>query len=144
MTTKRRKRHSPEQIVRKLRDADAMLNAGKDVAAVLQALEVSESTYAALAEPVRRDEDRGGGAAEEAGGREQAVEADGGGLALGHPDAEVCRGGKLVSPSRKREAVDELQTQFSISERRACEVLDQPRSTSALRGASRGTTRPHW
>ena len=45
MTTKRRKRHSPEQIVRKLRDADAMLNAGKELAAVLQALEVSESTY---------------------------------------------------------------------------------------------------
>jgi hypothetical protein len=45
MTTRRRKRHSPEQIVRKLRDADAMLNAGKDLAAVLQALEVSEATY---------------------------------------------------------------------------------------------------
>lgn len=45
MTTKRRKRHSPDQIVRKLRDADAMLNAGKDLAAVLQALEVSEATY---------------------------------------------------------------------------------------------------
>jgi len=42
--TKRRKRHTPEQIVRKLRDADAMLNAGKDLAAVLQALEVSEAT----------------------------------------------------------------------------------------------------
>ncbi|GAB6165755.1 hypothetical protein JCM19992_19210 [Thermostilla marina] len=45
MTTRGRKRHTPEQIVRKLRDADAMLNAGKDVAAVLQALEISESTY---------------------------------------------------------------------------------------------------
>jgi|SRR5690242_4838128 putative transposase len=45
MTTKRRRRHSPEQIVRKLRDADARLNAGQDLAAVLQALEVSESTY---------------------------------------------------------------------------------------------------
>jgi len=44
MTMKRRKRHSPEQIVRKLRDADAMLNAGKDLAAVLQSLEVSEAT----------------------------------------------------------------------------------------------------
>ena len=39
-----RKRHSPEQIVRKLRDADALLNAGKDLAAVLQSLEVSEAT----------------------------------------------------------------------------------------------------
>jgi putative transposase len=44
MSTKRRKRHSPEQIVKKLRDADAMLNAGKDQGAALQALEVSEST----------------------------------------------------------------------------------------------------
>lgn len=43
--SKRRKRHSPEQIVRKLRDADAMLNAGQDLAAVLQSLEVSEATY---------------------------------------------------------------------------------------------------
>ena len=45
MSTRRRRRHTPEQIVRSLRDADAMLNAGKDEAAVLQALEVSESTY---------------------------------------------------------------------------------------------------
>lgn len=45
MTTRRRKRHSPEQIVKKLRNADAMLNAGKDLAAVLQVLEVSEATY---------------------------------------------------------------------------------------------------
>jgi transposase-like protein len=44
MSEKGRKRHSPEQIVPKLRDADAMLSAGKDQAAVLQALEVSEST----------------------------------------------------------------------------------------------------
>jgi putative transposase len=43
--TRRRKRHNPEQIVRKLRDADAMLNAGKDLAAVLQVLEVSQSTF---------------------------------------------------------------------------------------------------
>ena len=44
-TRKRRRRHTPEQVVRKLRDADAMLNAGKDLASVLQALEVSEATY---------------------------------------------------------------------------------------------------
>ena len=44
MSSKRRKRHTPEQIVKKLRDADAMLSAGKDQAAVLLALEVSEST----------------------------------------------------------------------------------------------------
>jgi len=45
MSTKRRRRHSPEQIVTKLRDADAMLNAGQDLSAVLQSLEVSEATF---------------------------------------------------------------------------------------------------
>ena len=45
MTTRRRKRHSPEQIVTKLRDADAMLNSGQDLAVVLQTLEISEATY---------------------------------------------------------------------------------------------------
>ncbi len=44
MTTRRRKRHTPEQIVRKLRDADAMLNVGQDQTAVLQSLEISEAT----------------------------------------------------------------------------------------------------
>ena len=44
MSSKRRKRHTPEQNVKKLRDADAMLSSGKELAAVLQALEVSEST----------------------------------------------------------------------------------------------------
>ncbi len=44
MSQKRRKRHSAEEVVRKLRDADAMLTAGKDMAAVLQTLEVSEAT----------------------------------------------------------------------------------------------------
>lgn len=42
--TKRRKRHSAEQVIRKLRDADAMLDAGKSVGEVVQALEVSEAT----------------------------------------------------------------------------------------------------
>ena len=41
----KRKKHTPEQIVSKLRDADVMLNTGKDLAAVLQSLEVSEQTY---------------------------------------------------------------------------------------------------
>ncbi len=38
--TRRRKRHTPERIVRKLREADALLAAGKDIGQVCQALEV--------------------------------------------------------------------------------------------------------
>ena len=40
-----RKRHTPEQIVAKLREADALLNAGQSVARVIQHLGVSEATY---------------------------------------------------------------------------------------------------
>ncbi len=41
----KRRRHTPEQIVRKLREADRLLAQGKDVAEVCKALEVSEQTY---------------------------------------------------------------------------------------------------
>jgi transposase-like protein len=43
--SRRRKRHSLEQIIRKLRDADAMLAAGKTIGEVCQVLETSEQTY---------------------------------------------------------------------------------------------------
>lgn len=39
------KRHRPEQIVKKLRDAEVMLNQGKSIEEVLKALEVSEATF---------------------------------------------------------------------------------------------------
>ncbi len=45
MSKKRRKHHSAEQIVRKLRDADTMLVAGMTVAEVVQSLEVNGQTY---------------------------------------------------------------------------------------------------
>jgi putative transposase len=40
-----RRRHTPEQVVRKLKEADRMLNEGEDVAAVCRHLQVSEQTY---------------------------------------------------------------------------------------------------
>ena len=53
--TRRRRRHTPEQIVRKLRDADAMLNAGKDLSAVIQAMEVlTPPVGRKLAETIRQ------------------------------------------------------------------------------------------
>ena len=41
----KRKRHTPEQIIGKLRDADADLAAGLSIAQVCQKLEVSEATF---------------------------------------------------------------------------------------------------
>ncbi len=40
-----RRRHTPDQIVRKLREADRLLGEGADIAAVARHLEVSEATY---------------------------------------------------------------------------------------------------
>ncbi len=41
----KRKRHTPQQVVRKLQEAQAALAAGRDLAAVCQMLGVSEQTY---------------------------------------------------------------------------------------------------
>jgi putative transposase len=41
----KRTRHNVEQIVKKLREADAMISAGKTIGQVCQALEVSEQTF---------------------------------------------------------------------------------------------------
>ena len=41
----KKKRHSPEQIIAKLRDAEAGLNAGQELAMVCRQLEISEQTY---------------------------------------------------------------------------------------------------
>jgi putative transposase len=40
-----RKRHTPEQVVRKLAEADRLLGEGKSVADVCRQLQVSEQTY---------------------------------------------------------------------------------------------------
>ncbi len=39
------RRHTPEQVVRKLREADRLLGEGESTEAVCRALEVSEQTY---------------------------------------------------------------------------------------------------
>jgi putative transposase len=40
-----KKHHKPEQIIGKLRDADAMLAAGKTIGQACQSLEISEQTF---------------------------------------------------------------------------------------------------
>ncbi len=45
MKKRKGKRHTPEQIIKKLREADAMLAAEKPIGQVCQVLEVSEQTF---------------------------------------------------------------------------------------------------
>jgi transposase len=41
----KRRRNTPEQVIRKLREADRLLGEGKTIPEVAKALEVSEATY---------------------------------------------------------------------------------------------------
>lgn len=41
----KQRRHTPEQVIRKLREADRLVGEGKVIAEVARALEVSEVTY---------------------------------------------------------------------------------------------------
>ena len=43
--TMARKKHKPDEIIKKLRDADVMLADGRSIAEVVRQLEVSEQTY---------------------------------------------------------------------------------------------------
>jgi putative transposase len=45
MSTMKRRRHTPEQIVRKLREAERMQADGADIATVARHLEISEQTF---------------------------------------------------------------------------------------------------
>ena len=44
-SSNKRKRHTPEQVIAKVRESEAMLASGKSIAQVCQHLEVSEVTY---------------------------------------------------------------------------------------------------
>lgn len=44
-TTVKAKRHSPDQVIRKLREAERLLGEGRTVPEVAKALEVSENTF---------------------------------------------------------------------------------------------------
>ncbi len=50
------RRHTPEQIIRKLREGERLLAEGQELAQIAQHLEVAYVDLAPLAVPVRRDE----------------------------------------------------------------------------------------
>ena len=60
---------------------------------------------------------------------ERPAQDAGGGQGARPVDLEGSRGGKLLSPARRREAVAHVRGRLGVSERRACRVLKQPRTT---------------
>ena len=124
-----RRRHTPEQVVRKLREADRLLAEGKDVAEVARHLQVSEQTYhrwraqfgGMKADDVKRLKEL-----EVENRRLKRIVAD---KELENVALQGDREGKLVSPSRRRRAVHMLQQRLGLSQRRACQIVGQHRST---------------
>ena len=132
------RKHKPEEIVAKLRQVDVLLSQGRPVAEAIRAISVTPFTYyrwrrefgGLKSDQVKRLKDarEGERAAAEGGLRSDAGEAD------------PARGrlGKLLSPARRRRCIDHVMTKFDVSERLACRVLGQHRSTQ--RKAPKGRT----
>ena len=106
----KRHRHTPEQIVRKLREGERLLNEGKDLTEVLRTLEISEATWnrwraqygGMKADEAKRLQGAGGRErpAEEAGGRGGAGQVDCSRSWLretSDPGASPAGGGRLQS-----------------------------------------------
>src|SRR5215207_6027629 len=127
------KRHSPEQIVRKLRQAEGRLAAGASVPEVARELGISAATsfhrwrnqYGAMS---TSEAPQGAGEGEcspqEASRREGA----------GHRHPKGGEQGKLLSPTRRRAAVEHVRQRLGVSERRACGVIGQPSSSQRYAG----------
>ena len=86
----------------------------------------------AVAQRVRRAAAGSGQAVEGVGEGKRPAEEVGGGSVAGQSDSEGSVLGKLLSPAKRRRAVNEVRERLGekrVSERRACRVLGQARST---------------
>lgn len=151
-----RRRHTPEQVVRKLQQADRLLAEGRDIGNVCRELQVSEQTY-------YRWRNQFGGLKADDAKRLKDLERENATLKRLLADAELekaalgDRQGGILSPARRRAAVHHLMRVLGVSERLACRVTGQNRGTqrhlpaaqqpgdpdAALRAWLRAYTRAH-
>ena len=82
-----------------------------------------------MAEGIRWFEDQSGAQIEGARARERAAQTVCCRPDTRQTDLERSRGGKLVSPERHRRCVQHVRERYPVSERRACHVLGQSRTS---------------
>ena len=131
------KKHQPEEIIGKLREAEIVLAQGATTAEACRRIAVSEQTY------YRWRKEYGGLKTDQAR-RMKDLEKENAAASPGDlgPDARQvdpaggCPG-KLLSPARRRRCIDHIRTMMPVSERRICRVLGQSPIDTA-QGASRG------
>ncbi|MFH1625714.1 MAG: IS3 family transposase [Pseudomonadota bacterium] len=124
-----RKTYTPEQIINKLREAEIHLSQGASIAETSRKLGITEQTY------YRWRKEYGGMRVEQAkrlkemekeNARLKKLVAN---LSLDNAILKEAAGGKLLSPSKRRKIVIQVQEKLGISQRRACTVLGQVRKT---------------
>ncbi|MDH3207854.1 MAG: IS3 family transposase [Gemmatimonadota bacterium] len=124
-----RRRHTPEQIITALREAEVGLANGKTVREVIRKLGISEQTYYRWRKEfggMKVDQARQFKELQKENARLKRAVAN---LTLDKLILEEAAKGKLLSPERRRRAVVHVRQRLGASERRACRVLSQPRST---------------
>ena len=136
-----RKKHKAEEIVAKLRQVDVLMAQGRPVAEAIRAIGVTEVTYyrwrkeygGLKGDQVKRLKDL-----EKENERLRRAVSD---LTLEKLILRRGRLGKLLSPARRRACVDHVIAELGVSERLACRVLGQHRSTQRKRRRRRTMTR---
>ena len=124
-----KRKHTPEQVLNKLRQAEIAISKGSTVAEASRKIGVSRQTL------YRWRSEYAGGKITPARNLKQ-LETENARLQRAlerlswHSDAlQQLAKSKLVSPSRRRNCVERVRAVFGVSERCACKVLGQHRST---------------
>ncbi|MEQ9454677.1 MAG: IS3 family transposase [Phycisphaeraceae bacterium] len=137
-----RKRHSAEEIVNKLREAEVLMSQGASVASVCKQLGVHEQTYYKWRREyggLKTDQAKRFKELEQENARLKKLVAE---LSLDKQILEEVAKGKLLSPRKTRQAVTAVRRRLGVSERRACRVLKQPRSTQRYAPSERDDEKP--
>ena len=128
-----KRKHSIEQIIGKLRETEVELAQGRSVAEVCRSLGVTEQTYYRWRKEyggLKMDQAKRLKVLEQENTRLRRAVAD---LTLDKADSAGGHKGKRLSPARRRQWAAHVCKALGVSERRACRVLSQPRSTQRHR-----------
>ncbi|WP_395689192.1 IS3 family transposase [Aestuariivirga sp.] len=131
-----RKKHTPEEIVAKLRQVDVLVSQGVATAEAVRQIGVTEVTYYRWRQEyggLKLDQVKRLKELELENARLRKAVSD---LTLDKLILKEAAPGKLLSPARRRACIAHVRQALSISERRACTALGQHRSTQ--RKAPRG------
>ncbi|MEZ5826289.1 MAG: IS3 family transposase [Geminicoccaceae bacterium] len=123
------KRHKPEEIVTKLRQVEVLVGQGMARVDAIREVRITEQTYYRWRKQyggMGTDQLRELKRLQKENERLRKAVSD---LTLDKLILAEAAKGKLLSPARRRACIDHVRNELGISERRACRVLHQHRST---------------